>query len=107
MLSKIPEEDVGILLRREESQFFDFKAQEISPASLSKTISALANVAGGEIMVGIDEIKADGQKTRQWRGFPDQEAANPVFSIIENLGGQNVCNYSLLSADGQSGTYST
>lgn len=103
MLSKIPEEDVGILLRREESQFFDFKAQEISPASLSKTISALANVAGGEIMVGIDEIKADGQKTRQWRGFPDQEAANPVFSIIENLGGQNVCNYSLLSADGQSG----
>lgn len=103
MLRTIPEEDVVVLLRKEESQFFDLKAQEVSPASLSKSISAFANSTGGELVVGVDELEADGQKARKWRGFSDQEAVNPYFAVIEQLGGQNICNASLLASEDEDG----
>ncbi len=40
-----------------EGQYSDVKAIEISPASLTKTMSAFANSDGGELCVGIDEDK--------------------------------------------------
>jgi ATP-dependent DNA helicase RecG len=96
-VQNIPAEDLSILLGKNESQFFDYKAVEISAASLSKTISAMANTTGGEILVGVDEQVNNGQQVRTWRGFADQEAANGIFAVIEQLGGTNVCGLSFLT----------
>ena len=43
------------LLKAEETHFLDLKSVEISPSTLSKTVSAFANTSGGEIFVGIEE----------------------------------------------------
>ena len=63
--------------------FADVKALEITPANLTKTISAFANTDGGDLYVGIDEIGL--LKLRQWDGFSNQEAANGHLQIFEKL----------------------
>jgi ATP-dependent DNA helicase RecG len=67
----------------EEGQFSDVKRIEISPAKLTKTVSAFANSDGGDLYVGIQEVGP--QKTRKWDGFKDQEAANGHLQIFEKL----------------------
>ncbi|MBY6141149.1 putative DNA binding domain-containing protein [Leisingera daeponensis] len=99
----VPAEDIASLLKQEEGIFFDYKAVEVSPASLSKSISAFANTSGGEIIVGVDEVADIQGKEHYWRGFPDQEAANPIFAIIEKLGGLNVCSTSFLESENEEG----
>lgn len=103
MPKDIPENDVEILLSKEEGHFFDFKAIEIAPASLTKSISAFANSSGGEIIVGADERKTPTGRVRYWRGFGDQEAANPIYQVIESLGGIDICSCTFLSSDDQNG----
>lgn len=103
MVKTIPSEDLDSLLSKEEGIFFDYKAMEIAPASLSKSISAFANTSGGEIIVGVDELDGDQDKEHVWRGFEDQEAANPIFAIIEQLGGYDICSTDFLESDGCKG----
>jgi len=51
-----------------EGQFSDVKALEITPAKLTKLVSAFANSEGGDLYVGIGEIDA-ANNIREWRGF--------------------------------------
>lgn len=81
----ITENQKNIILDIEEDHFRDLKAIDIKPAKLTKTISAFANTVGGEIYIGIDETEVLGVKQRQWRGFPDVEAANGHLQIFEQL----------------------
>lgn len=67
----------------EEGQFADVKAISITPAQLSKTISAFANTDGGELYIGIAETGYP--KTREWNGFINQEAANGHLQLFEHL----------------------
>lgn len=103
MTELITAEDVEFFLSKEEGIFFDYKAIEISPASLSKSISAFANTSGGEIIVGVDERVEGEEKRHYWRGFNDQEAANPIFAVIEQLGGLDICTTSFIESEGQAG----
>jgi ATP-dependent DNA helicase RecG len=71
----------------EEGHYLDVKRIEIEPAKLSKSISAFANASGGEVFLGIAETDLfGGAKERTWAGFPDMEAANPHFQVLEGLG---------------------
>ncbi len=71
----------------EEGHYLDVKRIEIEPAKLSKSISAFANASGGEIFLGVAETElASGEKERSWAGFPDMEAANAHFQVLESLG---------------------
>lgn len=74
------------ILSIEEGHYADVKRIDIAPSKLSKTISAFANTAGGEIFVGIAETKTNGKTVREWAGFPDLEAANAHIQVIESLG---------------------
>lgn len=76
---EISDEEVAQLLSGDEGHFADFKASEIKPASLTKTIASFANSEGGELFVGIDD------KPRAWRGFATQEDANGHLQIFEDL----------------------
>src|SRR5712692_9509733 len=78
-----PERDRLLVL--EEGHFGDLKAAEISPAKLSKTISAFANASGGDLYVGIGESEFFGTKVRHWKGFQDQEAANGHLQVLDVL----------------------
>ena len=70
----------------QEDDYSDLKAIEIAPAKLSKTISAFANTAGGEVFLGIAELNKRGKKVRDWVGFEDVEAANAHIQVLESMG---------------------
>lgn len=92
------------LLTLEEGHFADLKAAEITPKKLAKTISAFANSSGGDLYVGIAEQEFFGVKTRFWKGFGDQEAANGHLQSLEQLfplGAEY--SYEFLRAPGSSG----
>ena len=85
VVEKITPEQAAKITQLEEGQFADLKALEIQPKKLTKTISAFANSDGGDLYIGIDEVKSGAAKDRQWRGFADQEAANGHIQAFEQL----------------------
>lgn len=100
--SKVSSAQLQHLLEKSEGHFLDFKAKEISPAKLTKSLSAFANADGGELFVG---IASDLTKTiNSWRGFDSQEDANGLLQCFESLFplGQDA-SYEFLSCDGQPG----
>lgn len=92
------------ILGLKEGHFHDLKSIDISPAKLTKAISAFANASGGELYIGIDEETVGSQKERFWRGFSDFEAANGHIQCFEEffpLG--QYFTYTFLSCDGCNG----
>ncbi len=83
--TNITEEQAQRILAFEENHFGDLKALNISPAKLTRTISAFSNASGGELYIGIDEVQTSGGKRRSWRGFADTEAANAHLEVFERL----------------------
>ena len=71
------------LIAIDEGQFADVKSVEITPASLTKTISAFANADGGDLYIGIAEVGRS--RSRSWAGFGSQENANGHLQIFEQL----------------------
>lgn len=80
---KVSESQVDRILTYQEGHFYELKAIDVRPAKLTSTVAAFANADGGELFIGVDEDT--GTKTRTWRGFPDQEAANGHIQIFEAL----------------------
>lgn len=94
-------EHAEALLRVEETHFLDLKSVDISPASLAKTVSAFANTSGGEVFLGVDEQVGAMGEERVWRGFANQEAANAVLQVLEQMSPLgNHYEATFLTADG-------
>jgi ATP-dependent DNA helicase RecG len=74
-------DDVERLLSRDESHFLDYKAREIAPSRLTKTISAFANADGGEILLGIAESRG----AKNWIGFDSLEGANAHVQLLNQI----------------------
>ncbi|MER6682354.1 ATP-binding protein [Streptomyces olivaceoviridis] len=90
------------ILQLEEGHFSDLKSIEISPAKLTKAISAFANADGGELYVGVDE--GPNGSNHSWRGFTNMEAANGHLQVFEELfplGGDFL--YEFMQCDDQPG----
>ncbi len=102
---EIEEAEATAILGFEEGHYLDLKRIEIKPSKLTETVSAFANTSGGEIFVGIAETESrDGTKVREWAGFPDMEAANAHFQVLEKLGAlANHYTATFLSCGGFSG----
>jgi ATP-dependent DNA helicase RecG len=73
------------LLTLDEDHFSDLKSIDIPPSKLTRTVSALANAAGGDVYIGIAENEFFGTKTRVWFGFKDPEAANAHLQVLEPM----------------------
>lgn len=78
---EICDEEAQRLLAKSEGHFLDFKAKEIAPAKLTRSISAFANAEGGDIYIGISESQAG----FSWHGFNDAEDANSFIHTFEKL----------------------
>ncbi len=98
-------EQLTSLLQVHEGHFYDLKRKEIAPAKLSRTVSAFANTDGGDVYVGIGEVKVeDGTKSRFWGGFKDPEEANGHVQVIhECFAFQQYLSLSFLKAAGATG----
>lgn len=85
-IRNITDEQKDRILNISEGHFYELKAKEIQPRKLTKTITAFANSDGGEVYVGIGEVKEDGVvKHRSWNGFANQEEANGHLQIFTEL----------------------
>lgn len=82
---EITTEERNKLLKVREGHFIELKSIDIQPSKLTRTLSAFANADGGELYIGISEERKDGVKSRQWRGFTDEELANGHIQIFEAL----------------------
>lgn len=86
----ISNDDVELLLKRNESFYEDFKSKLIKPSKLAQSFSAFMNSSGGELFVGVEEEKKEGQTTYRWDGFQKQEDANDIIGVLHEVdkGGQ-------------------
>lgn len=80
---KIGEEKIEELYKIEENYFNDFKAKDILPSRLSKTVSAFANASGGDVYLGIREENKT--KTKYWEGFTHIEDANAHIQTLISM----------------------
>lgn len=95
---KITKEEAEKVLNTQEGHFADIKSIDIKPASLTKTICALSNSEGGELVIGIED------EPRTWRGFENQESANGHIQAFDELFPLGTgYNYSFLYSDNYSG----
>jgi len=79
----ISDEQFSELLERGEGHFLDFKAKAVSPAKLTKALSAFANADGGELFIGVTDSGASA--ARRWSGFENTEAANAHIQTFEQF----------------------
>ncbi|GAA0263603.1 hypothetical protein GCM10010492_75820 [Saccharothrix mutabilis subsp. mutabilis] len=80
---RISAEQVEKILSLEESHFVDMKSVDVAPAKLSRTISAFANSDGGELYIGVSELKSD--RKMVWDGFRLMEDANGHISVLNDI----------------------
>jgi ATP-dependent DNA helicase RecG len=100
--TQLSSDEVKRLFQLHEGHFLDFKAKDILPAKLSRTISAFANSDGGEVYLGIREPSLGGEKS--WDGFPSLENANAhIQTIVSILPLGHGVRITPLSAEGQRG----
>jgi len=101
-VSPVTASEAEKLLALQEGHFSELKSIDVSPAKLTRSLSAFANAEGGELFVGIDEHKQAG--CRVWRGFGRVEDANGFLQAFEQLfplGDE--CLYSFLESPGGAG----
>ena len=84
-ITTISDDEAEILLDTTEGHFVDLKGVDISPASVTKAVSAFANTSGGELFIGIDERISDQGQERIWRGFENPESANGLVQALEAM----------------------
>jgi len=80
---EIVPEEAALLRAMSESHFFDVKSKRITPAKLSRTLSALGNADGGEVLIGIEDKSVN--FGNRWQGFADEEEANATVDVLTRL----------------------
>ena len=75
-------QEKGVLLAQAEGHFFDVKSRRIAPAKASQCLSAFGNADGGELYIGIEDDRGQGER---WVGFDNEEAANAHVALLTNL----------------------
>jgi ATP-dependent DNA helicase RecG len=68
-----------VLLKTEEDHFHDTKSALIKPSKCQEHLVAFANSDGGELFVGIEDKKTQGERIR---GFNKIEDANPLIHVL-------------------------
>ncbi|WP_440954540.1 ATP-binding protein [Methanosarcina sp. Mfa9] len=73
------ENEENFLLESQEDHFFDIKSSEIQPKKLQESFVSFANSDGGDLWIGIEDKKRDGERIK---GFTSIEGANDIITIL-------------------------
>lgn len=76
---KINQQDLIKLINKEEDHFFDFKGKQILPSKLQESFVALANADGGDLYIGIEDKKFQGNRLQP---FAQKEDANNILTVL-------------------------
>src|SRR6266545_7897039 len=79
----ISAEEFAKIASKQEGHFLDFKGIAVAPAKLTRTLSAFANAAGGELFLGVSEDKSRNEML--WSGFKREEDANGHVQAFEQF----------------------
>ena len=71
--------DLQKLLITNEDHFFDLKSRNIKPAKLQESFVAFANADGGELYVGLEDVKYEGNRVNP---FSNPEEANAIVNVL-------------------------
>ena len=82
-VEKLTRDQATAVIATQEGQFSEVKALEVSPAGLTKSISAFANSEERGSLCSIEENGYP--KVELWRGFENQEAAAGHINSFEKL----------------------
>ncbi len=82
LVREISAEQAQRLVADQEGHFLDFKAIEVAPGKLTRTMVAFANAEGGELYVGFDETP---NSDFVWRGFNTPEDANGHIQAFDQI----------------------
>ena len=77
-LAVLTGEQIATVCAIAEDHFHDRKSRRVTPAKLTKAMSAFANADGGELLVGIENDGA-------WDGFGKIEDCNGHLRAMEML----------------------
>lgn len=78
-ISALSPDDIKILSSIKEDHFNDMKSARIAPAKLQETFVAFANSDGGDLYVGIEDQKVNGERII---GFEEAEKANAIIATL-------------------------
>lgn len=67
------------LLFADEDHFLDIKGKDIQPSKLQETFVAFANADGGELYVGLEDKKYNGNRLRP---FASKEEGNSILAVL-------------------------
>ncbi len=67
------------LSETDEGHFLDFKSKRIKPSSAQEHFVSFANTDGGELYIGIEDKKTQGER---FYGFSNAEEANAVIQLL-------------------------
>lgn len=75
-------EDANKIIEKEEGHFFDVKSKDVSGAKIQKIAVAFANADGGEVFVGIKDLKDEAITSKRWDGMTLMEEYNSILSSL-------------------------
>lgn len=81
-IKNISIKDADKIIEKEESHFYDFKSKEVSGTKIQKIAVAFANADGGEVFVGIKDIKDEAITSKRWDGMASMEDYNSILSSL-------------------------
>ena len=81
----ITAEDALRLASRAEDHFFDRKAPGLGGVKLQKLVVAFANADGGELIIGIADVKEEADPAKRWRGLATIEDFNGLLQAVHTL----------------------
>ena len=75
----VSDAELLLLMEKDEGHFFDIKGRAIQPAKLQETFVAFANADGGDIYIGVEDKKFQGDRLQL---FASMEDANPIIATL-------------------------
>jgi len=75
----LEQSELDRLISTDEDHFFDIKGIQIQPSKLQETFVAFANADGGDLWIGIEDKKFNGDRVQP---FSTKEEANAIISVL-------------------------
>lgn len=86
MLTRLIDKDEAILLiQSEEGHFFDKKSARLTGDKFQKILVALANADGGDVLIGVEDDKADADPMKRWIGLGTMEDYNGLLQSLHSI----------------------